>query len=82
VRADTRLCRQGGPARQRERGGGGGRALGEPDGPKGWEGEVAGLLYLFFFYSEFPNSFFLLFSLLDSNSNMPQIQIQIIQTCA
>jgi hypothetical protein len=43
----------------------------------GWLGS-----FPFFFYSDFPNSFSFCFSVLNSNSNMLQTQIQIIQTCA
>jgi hypothetical protein len=35
ARAGARLCRQGGPAQQRERGGEAGAGQGGPDGPKG-----------------------------------------------
>jgi hypothetical protein len=56
-----------------------GERLAGLSGPKGWDGGTLGF-FSFFFYSEFPNSFPFCFSLLDSNSNM--LQIQIIQTCA
>jgi hypothetical protein len=71
----------GAPTRQarwaKSVGRGGGRALGRPNGPKRRGGRDGWACLVFLFISEFLIRF-LLFSSLDSNSNMLQIQIQIV----